>query len=67
MGGGERKVDDNDETELEGYVSGFVSPASFKLNGIRVDASNPTVKFANGTVASIVNGVPAAVPAAVAA
>lgn len=57
LNGGARRVHDNDETELEGYVSDFVSAANFKLNGIRIDASGTAVKFENGSLANIVNGV----------
>jgi hypothetical protein len=46
---------DGDGIEVEGYVSDFVSIASFKVNGQAVDASSAT--FRNGTAADVLNGV----------
>jgi hypothetical protein len=46
---------DGDMLEVEGYVSDFVSIASFKVNGQRVNAANATIR--NGTAADIRDGL----------
>lgn len=59
------EVEDSDEAEVEGVVSEYVSNASFKVNGIPVNASSATVEggaaLTNGlrveVEGSIVNGV----------
>jgi hypothetical protein len=55
---GEREieVEDRDEAEVEGTVSGFVSLADFKVGGVPVDASGATVSFERGTAADVVDG-----------
>ena len=52
-----RNIADGTEAEIEGFVTDFVSLASFKINGIAVDASGSRVTFENGTAAQIANGV----------
>ena len=52
-----RTVADGTDTEIEGFVTDFVSPASFKINGIAIDASGSSVTFQNGSAAQIANGV----------
>ncbi|HET7795573.1 MAG TPA: DUF5666 domain-containing protein [Rhizobacter sp.] len=49
------------EAEVEGYVSGFASPASFFVAGVPVDASGPAVSFRHGSLNQIANGVRAEV------
>ena len=56
-GAREIEVEDHDETEVEGIVSGFVSLADFKVGGIPVDASSATVEFDDGTADSVKDGV----------
>jgi hypothetical protein len=46
---------DGDGLRVEGYVSSYVSIASFKIDGQAVDASGATIR--NGTAADIANGV----------
>jgi hypothetical protein len=53
----QRNFHDNDEAELEGFVSGFVSSASFMVAGVPVDASGPGVSFRHGGVGQLANGV----------
>ena len=43
------------EYEQFGQVTDFVSVANFKVNGVRVDASN--ARFEHGTAANLANGV----------
>lgn len=45
------------EAEVEGFVSNFVSLASFKVQGTAVDASGASVSFENGAAADLANGV----------
>ncbi|MBC7992530.1 MAG: hypothetical protein H7Z15_04715 [Rhizobacter sp.] len=45
------------EAELEGFISGFVSSASFSVAGIPVDASAPGVRFRHGNLNDLANGV----------
>jgi len=55
--GGVREVAERAETEAEGYVSDFASLASFRVNGLEVDASGASVEFEHGTAADVANGV----------
>ena len=43
--------------QVEGFITDFVSPASFKVDGIAVDASASGVVFENGSVGQLANGV----------
>ena len=43
-------------TEVEGYVTNFVSLASFKVDGVGVDASGAGVAFVKGDGTQVVNG-----------
>lgn len=54
---GVREVAEHAETEAEGYVSDFASLASFRVNGLEVDASGASVEFEDGTSADVANGV----------
>jgi hypothetical protein len=54
---GVREVAEHAETEAEGYVSDFASLASFRVNGLEVDASGASVEFEDGTAAEVANGV----------
>jgi len=45
----------------EGRIAQFVSPASFRVKGQKIDASQPGVVFINGTAASLAQNVPVAV------
>jgi len=54
---GERRLEDRSEAEVEGYVTGFVSLASFKIDGISVDASGSAVIFEDGVAGEVANGV----------
>lgn len=53
----QRNFHDNDEAELEGFVSSFVSSASFVVAGVPVDASGPGVAFRHGSINQLANGV----------
>lgn len=50
-------VPDHAESEVEGFVTDFASAASFKVDGVTVDASGSSVRFPNGNVGQIANGV----------
>jgi len=55
-----RHVPDRARTEIEGFVTDFVSAASFKVNGVAVDAGGTRgagVVFRDGTAAQLANGV----------
>jgi len=54
---GRREVAEHAETEAEGFVSDFASLASFRVNGLEVDASGASVRFEDGTAADVANGV----------
>ncbi|MNT37003.1 hypothetical protein D3C72_1731180 [compost metagenome] len=41
---------------LIGAIGGYVSPASFRVQGQPVDASGPGTTFENGTAANLANG-----------
>lgn len=45
------------EAELEGFVSSFVSSASFSVAGIAVDASGQGVRLRHGSLSDLANGV----------
>jgi len=49
-------IADRVEAELEGYVSDFVSLASFRINGTPVDASGAGVEFEDGSSDQVANG-----------
>uniref|UniRef100_UPI001F2DCD10 DUF5666 domain-containing protein n=1 Tax=Derxia lacustris TaxID=764842 RepID=UPI001F2DCD10 len=56
----EVKADDDvaaQEFELRGNITRFVSTASFVVRGVTVDASGSSVKFSDGTAASLKLGV----------
>ena len=48
-------VKDGDKVEIEGFITDYISPASFKVNGISVNASGST--FEHGTVSNLGNNV----------
>jgi len=50
-------IQDHAEAEVEGVVTDFTSLASFKVNGVAVDASGSGVVFHDGTGAEVANGV----------
>jgi hypothetical protein len=52
-----REIDDDTETELEGVVTDFASLASFRVNGIAVNAAGSGVEFDDGAAADVANGV----------
>src|SRR5205823_14022021 len=43
-------------SEVEGYITDFVSTASFKVDGVTVNASATGVVFVDGTRADLANG-----------
>jgi hypothetical protein len=45
------------KVELTGVITDYVSPSSFKVRGVPIDASAPTVEFKNGTPNNLANGV----------
>jgi len=47
--------EDNDETEIEGFVTAVLSPTQFVIGSVVVDIS-PATQFENGTAADIVVG-----------
>lgn len=53
----QRNFPESNEAELEGFVSGYASTASFLVAGVPVDASGPTVRVRRGTLADLANGV----------
>lgn len=53
----QRNFPENNEAELEGYVSGFVSSANFLVAGVPVDASRAGVSVRHGTLADLADGV----------
>lgn len=53
----QRNFPDREEAELEGFVSGYVSAASFFVAGVPVDASGPGVRVRRGTLADLADGV----------
>lgn len=53
----QRQFPDDDEAELEGFVSGYASSASFRVAGVPVDASGPGVSVRHGTLADLADGV----------
>ena len=64
--GEDNTVEDTDEVEVEGIITGYVSDSNFSVNGINVDASNATLEpttlvLANDVLVevegAIVNGV----------
>lgn len=64
--GEDNTVEDTDEIEVEGLITGFVSKSNFSVNGINVDASSATIEPATLALANdvlvevegaIVNGV----------
>jgi hypothetical protein len=57
LGSGVPTVVDGAETEVEGFITDFTSSASFKVNGVAVDASGSGVEFKHGSAAQLANGV----------
>lgn len=53
----QRNFPDREEAELEGFVSGYASAASFLVAGVPVDASGPDVRVRRGTLADLADGV----------
>lgn len=53
----QRDVPNDNEAEVEGYVSGYASSASFLVAGVPVDASGPGVSVRRGTLADLADGV----------
>jgi hypothetical protein len=52
-----RGIPEGAEVELEGYVTDFISPSSFKVQGSLVDAGGNGVNFQNGLRSQLANGV----------
>jgi hypothetical protein len=52
----QRNFPESNEAELEGFVSGYLSPASFFVAGVPVDASGPGVRVRHGTLADLADG-----------
>jgi hypothetical protein len=53
----ERDIDDDTEIELEGVVTDFTSLASFRVNGIAVNAAGSGVEFDDGAAGDVADGV----------
>jgi hypothetical protein len=53
----QRNFPESNEADLEGFVSGYLSPASFFVAGVPVDASGPGVSVRHGTLADLADGV----------
>jgi hypothetical protein len=51
-----KNADDSSSVNADGLISDFVSPTSFKINGVSVTTSSQTV-YVNGTQANLANGV----------
>lgn len=52
----QRHFPDDNEAEVEGYVSGYAGSASFLVAGLPVDASGPGVTVRRGTLADLADG-----------
>jgi hypothetical protein len=52
----QRSFPDDTEAEVEGFISSFVSTASFVVAGVTVDASVPGVSVTRGTLSQLANG-----------
>ncbi len=52
----QRNFPEANEAELEGFIGGFVSSASFQVGGVPVDASGPDVSFRHGSIGLLANG-----------
>jgi hypothetical protein len=52
----QRNFPNNREAEIEGFITGFVSSANFRVSGMPVDASAPGVAFRHGSLAQLANG-----------
>jgi Domain of unknown function (DUF5666) len=50
-------VADGAQTELEGYITDFVSTSNFKVAGVTINASASGLVFKNGNAAQLANGV----------
>jgi hypothetical protein len=50
-------VADGAQTELEGYITDFVSISNFKVAGVAVNASGSGLVFKNGNASQLANGV----------
>lgn len=55
--------DDNDETEVEGFVTAILSPTQFVVSGVTVTTS-PTTRYEGGTAADLLVGVKVSVEGA---
>jgi hypothetical protein len=53
----QRSLPEASRAELEGFISGFVSSASFQVGGVPVDASGPGVSWRHGSVNQLADGV----------
>lgn len=53
----QRTPPERHETELEGFVSGYVNSAEFLVAGVPVNASSPNLTVRHGTLADLANGV----------
>ena len=51
-----KNADDSSRVNADGLISDFVSPASFKVNGVSVTTNSQTL-YVNGTQANLANGV----------
>jgi hypothetical protein len=49
------RVGDGSKSEVEGYITQFVSASNFKVNGQVVDAS--AARYEHGTAADLANGL----------
>ncbi|MET0333030.1 MAG: DUF5666 domain-containing protein [Rhizobacter sp.] len=61
----QRNLPENIDARVEGYVSGFTSPASFRVAGLQVDASSPGVRLRHGVLGDLADGVRVEVKGAV--
>ena len=52
----QRSFPDDTEAEVEGFISSFVSTASFVVAGVPVDASVPGVSVRRGSLSQLANG-----------
>jgi len=51
-----KNADDSSSVNADGLITDFVSPASFKVNGVSVTTNSQTL-YVNGTQANLANGV----------
>ncbi len=57
VSGAARHLPEQTHSEVEGYITDFASAASFKVDGVTVDASSTSVNFRNGSVTQLAKGV----------